>query len=66
MVLACGTVRRVPHDSAEAVALGNPGFERGVLKVTLQIGSLRLRGAGVLLGVPLAPLLVLLAPARRG
>lgn len=66
MVLACGAVRRLAHDSAEAVALGNPGFERGIMKVTLLVGSLRLRGAGVLLGVPLAPLLVLLARARRG
>lgn len=66
MVLAFGAVRRIPHDSAEAAALGNPGFERGVLKVTLLVGSRRLRGAQVLLGVALAPLSVVLSPARRG
>ena len=65
VLLACGAVRRVAHDSAEAAALGHPGFERGVLKVTLLIGSRRWRGAAVLLGVPLAPLFLLLSPVRR-
>lgn len=65
VALGCGAVRRVAHDAPEVVRLGSPCFERGTLKLTLLIGSRRLRGAAVLIGVPLAPVLLLVRAAIR-
>jgi hypothetical protein len=65
VLLGWGWIRRLPHDSPEVARLGHPCFERGRLKLTLLIGSRRIRGAAVLLGVPLAPVLVFLRPASR-